>query len=414
MKNKARVKGSTDQKLLQLTIGELLARAAGADPDGEALVSCHQNVRLTFTQLDERSAQFARGLASLGLIRGERIGIWSPNTVEWIVTLFAAAKLGLVLVNVNPAYRPSELEYALNKVGCKALVMAERFKTSDYPGMLRKLAPEIDAARPGALAAAALSALRLPIVIAPSAAPGFLTFADVERRGMSADVDLAKRAAGLGVDEPVNIQFTSGTTGSPKGATLTHYNVVNNATFVGNGIGLGRNDRLCLPVPLYHCFGMVMGVLACVSHGATLVLPDEAFDPLSTLEAVACEKCTALYGVPTMFGAILEHPDFDAFDVRHLRTGIVAGSLCSPNLMQKIFGNLNMREVTNCYGMTETSPVSFPDGHRRFNGQAHDDRRQSPSPCRGEDHRSRRADRRSRGARRDLHAWLQRHAGLLE
>jgi len=356
------VVGSRDRPLLELTIGKLLAAARQASPDHEAVVSCHQGVRLSYKQLDEASDNFAKGLLRLGLDPGDRIGIWSPNNIEWIVTMYAAAKLGLVLVNVNPAYRPVELEYALNKVGCKALVMADRFKTSNYPDMVGQLAPEASSCKPGHLQSARLPELETLVLISKHPRDGFFLFDEVEQSGRTADTDLQPYMDACDIQSPVNIQFTSGTTGSPKGATLTHHNIVNNGFFVGEGIALGEQDRLCAPVPLYHCFGMVMGVLACAAHRATLVLPDNAFDPLSTLQAVENERCTALYGVPTMFSAILDSSEFETFAVDCLRTGIVAGSVCPEVLMQRIIGDLNMQEVTNCYGMTETSPVSFQSG----------------------------------------------------
>ena len=353
------VSGAQDPPLLKLTVGELLTAAVARWPNHEALVSCHQRVRLTYRQLDEQSDNFARGLLPLGLQPGDRIGIWSPNNVEWIVTMYAAAKLGLVLVNVNPAYRPLELEYALNKVGCKALVLADRFKTSNYPEMLAELAPAVRKSHPGKLESARLPALKVPILIADRSRDGFVSFDDVVESGEAGGADLRPYAAARDIHSPVNIQFTSGTTGSPKGAALTHHNIVNNGYFVGKGIGLTRDDRVCIPVPLYHCFGMVLGALACCGHGSTAVLPGDSFDPLGTLEALEQENCTGLYGVPTMFNAMLDHPEFVRFKVDSLRTGIVAGSLCPEVLMRRIIEELNMTEVTNCYGMTETSPVSF-------------------------------------------------------
>lgn len=351
--------GATDRPLLELTIGQLLDRAVEASPDHEALISCHQGIRLTYRGLDQASDSFAKGLLQLGLRPGDRIGIWSPNNIEWIVTMYAAAKLGSVLVNVNPAYRPIELEYALNKVECKALVMANRFKTSDYPEMVCELAPEANSCEPGRLKSQKLPALETLILIGEEPRNGFFLFDDVSQLGEASAGDVQAYKDACECYSPVNIQFTSGTTGSPKGATLTHHNIVNNGFFVGEGIALSNEDRLCAPVPLYHCFGMVMGVLACAGHRATLVLPDESFDPLITLKAIDEERCTALYGVPTMFSAILDHPDFEHFDLGRLRTGIVAGSLCPEILMRRILDDLHMHEVTNCYGMTETSPVSF-------------------------------------------------------
>lgn len=251
--------GPADSPLLDLTIGQLLARACDVSPDQEAVVACHQQIRLTYRDLERESDNFAKGLADLGLEHGDRIGIWSPNNVEWIITMYAAAKLGLVLVNVNPAYRPSELEYALNKVGCKALVMAGQFKTSNYPDMLCQLAPEVAGSEAGRLNADRLPDLRTLILVGDTRRDGFLLFSEVSAAGDESGFDLETRAVACQSNDPVNIQFTSGTTGSPKGATLSHFNIVNNGTLVGNGMALSDIDRVCAPVPLYHCFGMVMG-----------------------------------------------------------------------------------------------------------------------------------------------------------
>ncbi|MBV9219607.1 MAG: AMP-binding protein, partial [Methylobacteriaceae bacterium] len=303
---------------------------------------------------------FAAGLVALGLQPGDRIGIWSPNNAEWVVTQFATAKAGLILVNINPAYRLSEIEYALNKVGCKALVTARSFKSSDYLGMLRTLAPEIDAASPGELAAARLPALKTIIGIGMVREPGFLPFDSVAALGGPLQrAQLAKLAAQLQFDDPINIQFTSGTTGAPKGATLTHHNILNNGYFVAEALQLTSADRLCIPVPLCHCFGMVMANLGCMTHGAAMVFPSEGFDAQATLEAIEAERCTALYGVPTMFIAELGHPEFKRYDLRSLRTGIMAGSPCPIEIMRRTINDMHMRDVTICYGMTETSPVSF-------------------------------------------------------
>lgn len=356
---KSHVVGEKETPLHNLTIGQLLENAVKNHASNTAIVSSHQDVSWNYTQFNEVVSDFSKGLIDLGLKPGDRIGIWSPNNVEWVVTMYAAAKAGLILVNINPAYRPSELEYALNKVGCKALVLADKFKTSNYPNMLKELAPEISTSTKGELNAKQLPELRSMILIGDQKLDGFYNFADIQNLGKESSADLASVATQFTADDPINIQFTSGTTGSPKGATLTHNNIVNNGFFVGKGIALTSEDKLCCPVPLYHCFGMVMATLACANYGATLVLPDEAFDPLTTLKAVEKEKCTALYGVPTMFNMILNHPEFANISVDTLRTGIVAGALCPTALMEQIIGELNMKEVTNCYGMTETSPVSF-------------------------------------------------------
>ena len=353
--------------LIGETIGERFDAAAARWADRDALVAPAQGVRWTWAELKRRVDDFAAGLVDLGLEPGARIGIWSPNRAEWAVTQFASAKAGLILVNINPAYRPMELEYALNKVGCAALVTATAFKTSDYIGMLRELAPELDTSAPGDLRSARLPALRSVIRIGAAdraddraaAAPGMFDFDAISARGAAAGhAALEALAPVLQFDDPINIQFTSGTTGAPKGATLTHHNILNNGYFVGAAQALGEDDRICIAVPLYHCFGMVMGNLACVTHGAAMVYPGEGFDPAATLRTVQAEKCTALYGVPTMFIAQLQHPDFADFDLSSLRTGIMAGSPCPVEVMRQVIGKMHMSDVTIAYGMTETSPVS--------------------------------------------------------
>ena len=353
------VRGATSPPLMYETIGRALERAAECWPDREAIVARHQQRRLSYAALNSEADQFAAGLLVLGLEPRDRIGVWAPNCLEWAITQYAAAKLGLILVNVNPAYRVHELEYVLNKVGCKALVTASSFKSSDYLAMLRELAPEIERGR-DTLQAARLPALRAIVTLEPSELPAALSFAEVgsfarpEHRAR-----LAQIAADLQPDDPINIQFTSGTTGAPKGATLTHFNILNNGHQVGEAMRLTDRDRVCVPVPLYHCFGMVMGNLGCLTHGATAVYPAAGFEPLAVLKAVQAERCTALYGVPTMFIAELDHPEFDRFDLSSLRTGIMAGSPCPIAVMQRVVERMHMGEVTIAYGMTETSPVSF-------------------------------------------------------
>ncbi|MBI1211988.1 MAG: AMP-binding protein [Alphaproteobacteria bacterium] len=354
------VKGPTTPPLYEETIGQALKQAAKQWPEREALVSVHQNIRWTFEELDRRATDLACGLLSLGLERGDRVGIWAPNCAEWALTQFATAKAGMILVNINPAYRVGELEYTLNKVGVKALVVAERFKTSDYPAMLAELAPEIAKSKPGALIAEKLPHLKTLILIADVPRAGYLRFRDVLGMGQPKHhVALAAVERKLESHDPINIQFTSGTTGLPKGAMLSHRNIFNNGFFVGRSIALEEGDRLCIPVPLYHCFGMVMGNLACIAHGATMVYPSEGFDPLAVLQAIEQEKCTALYGVPTMFIAILDHPEFEQFNLRSLRTGIMAGAPCPIEVMRRVIDKMHMGAVTIAYGMTETSPVSF-------------------------------------------------------
>ncbi len=354
------VHGASDKPLLGETIGQFFDGACARWASRPALVVRHQNVRLSYGELRAAVDRLAAGLLTLGLEPGDRIGIWSPNNGEWVLTQFATAKAGLILVNINPAYRVAELEYALNKVGCKALILAERFKTSDYIGMLRELAPELGSAQPGALQAPRLPELRAVVLLGEAWHPGTYRFSDVLARGGAAETDrIVALGPQLQFDQPINIQFTSGTTGFPKGATLSHHNILNNGFFIGEAMRLTEADRLCIPVPLYHCFGMVLGNLAALTHGACMVFPGEGFDPLATLETVAEERCTALHGVPTMFIAQLDHPQFDRFDLSSLRTGIMAGSPCPIEVMKRAVAKMHLSEITIAYGMTETSPVSF-------------------------------------------------------
>jgi len=351
--------GVSSTPLIGDTIGAHFDKSAERWPDRPALVVRQQNVRWTYRELQERVDAFAAGLLALGLAPGDRIGIWSPNNAEWVITQFATAKAGLIMVNINPAYRTYELEHALNKARCKALITAERFKTGDYLGMLRELMPEIEGAAPGEVRAKHVPALSTLIRIGGGETPGYFRFDDV--LGMGGDRHrkmLAELQPKLQLDDAINIQFTSGTTGAPKGATLTHHNILNNGYFIGEAQRLTDRDKVCIPVPLYHCFGMVLGNLACVTHGSAMVYPGEGFDPLATLETVESERCTALYGVPTMFIAELGHPEFKRFDLTSLRTGIMAGSPCPIEVMRRCVAEMNMREVTIAYGMTETSPVS--------------------------------------------------------
>ncbi|MDR3511182.1 MAG: AMP-binding protein [Caulobacteraceae bacterium] len=357
------VAGAATPPLLEQTIGQALDAAAARWGGQEALVSVHQGVRWTYAELKDRAEAFAAGLLALGLGPGDRVGIWSPNKAEWTLTQFAAAKAGIILVTINPAYRLSEVEYTINKVGMKAMVLAERFKTSEYVRMIEALAPEVAACPPGALASPRLANLTAVIKIGGEARPGWLDFDQVPGLAGAADrAALARIEAERQPDEPINIQFTSGTTGLPKGATLSHRNILNNGFFVGEAVGLKAGDRLCIPVPLYHCFGMVMGNLGCLTHGAAMVYPSDAFDPRAVLETVQAERCTGLYGVPTMFIAELGHPEFDRFDLSSLRTGCMAGSPCPVEVMKQVMGRMHMADVTIAYGMTETSPVSFQTG----------------------------------------------------
>jgi fatty-acyl-CoA synthase len=354
------VSGWADAPLLGQTIGGAPERAATEWADRTALISRAQGVRWTWRELRDRTDAFAAGLLALGLNRGDRIGIWSLNRAEWTVTQFAAARAGFILVTINPAYRLSELEFALNKVGCSALVTTTAFKNSDYVGMVKTLAPELVASKPGELSAACLPNLRIVIQIGGPQVPGTIAFDEVSARGGAAEraaLQLVRRQ--LQFDDAINIQFTSGTTGSPKGVTLTHHNILNNGYFVGRAMRLNAEDRICIPVPLYHCFGMVMGNLAAVTHGCAMVYPGEGFDPLATLDIMQAERCTALYGVPTMFISELDHSEFARFDLSSLRTGIMAGAPCPIEVMRRVVDRMNMREITIAYGMTETSPVSF-------------------------------------------------------
>ncbi|WP_349292689.1 AMP-binding protein [Sediminicoccus sp. KRV36] len=339
------VHGASATPLIGATIGAHFTSAATRWQDRPALIVRQQGIRWSYGELLARAEDVAANLLALGLRPGDRVGIWSPNNAEWVLTQYATALAGLVLVNINPAYRLSELEYALNKVGCLALITATRFKSSDYIAMLDALGP------------ARLPGLRHRIQIGPETAPGFVNFTTLMA---SADkTALQAQAGALQSDDPINIQFTSGTTGAPKGATLTHHNILNNGFFVGETMRLTEQDAICIPVPLYHCFGMVLGNMACTTHGAAMVYPGEGFDPLETLRTVEAERCTGLYGVPTMFVAQLNHPEFARFDLSSLRTGIMAGSPCPIEVMRQAIEKMSLREITICYGMTETSPVSF-------------------------------------------------------
>lgn len=356
---KSYVQGGKHPELAYATIPQLLRDAVSRYGPRDALV--FPQARLSYYDLDRAVDALASGLLALGLQKGDRLGIWSPNRLEWILTQFATARIGVVLVNINPAYRLSELEHALNKVGCKALVLARSFKTSNYVDMLRALAPELASCEKGRLQAAKLPHLRHVIVMGDAGRDaGIWTFDEVSNLGGPAQqLRLPEIDRTLQPDDAINIQFTSGTTGQPKGATLSHYNIVNNGRFVTDRIKLTENDRLAIPVPLYHCFGMVMGVLGAVSKGAAMVFPGEAFDPGQTLDALESESCTALYGVPTMFVAMLHNLDETPRNLSSLRTGIMAGAPCPVDVMKRVNDRMNMKEVTICYGMTETSPVSF-------------------------------------------------------
>ncbi len=354
------VQGHDDVPLRYDTIGRIFEQTALKFAARDALIVPHQEVCWTYGELKERVDALARGLLALGLNRGDRIGIWAPNCAEWTITQFASASTGLILVNINPAYRLSELEFCLNKVACRALVIAEGLKSSDYLSMLRTLAPELDHCGANGLKSARLPHLQWVIRLGNAATAGCVNFESVMRQGGAAEERrLAALRADLKPHDPINIQFTSGTTGSPKGATLSHHNILNNGYFVGRGIGLSELDRICIPVPLYHCFGMVMGNLAAVTHGAAMIYPSASFDAARCLAAVEKHRATALYGVPTMFIAELERPDFESYDLSSLRTGIMAGSPCPVEVMKRVMSQMHLMQITICYGMTETSPVSF-------------------------------------------------------
>ena len=354
------VHGTSSEPLIGETVSGLFDRIAAEHADGDALIVSHQHVRWTYGELRDRVDRLAAGLVALGLHPGERVGIWAPNCAEWVVTQFATAKAGLILVNINPAYRLGELEYALNKVGCRALILSPSFKTSDYHAMMRELAPEVAGSTPGELAARALPDLRFLITLGDAEEPGFINYRQVSA---CTDTDARRKldaiSAGLQFDDPINIQFTSGTTGLPKAATLTHHNIVNNAFFTGGRMQFTSEDRLCIPVPMYHCFGMVLGTLTCVAHGAAAVLPSAGFEAPATLAAIEKERCTAVHGVPTMFIAELDDPEFDRYDLESLRTGIIAGAPCPVELMKRLIAEMHLTDITIAYGMTETGPVSF-------------------------------------------------------
>ena len=354
------VKGSTDRPLIEATLPAFLDEAVRRHDRRNAAVFLSAGERWTYAQLARRADRLAAGLLSLGLYKGDRIGIWAPNRPEWLIAQFATARIGLILVNINPAYRTAELEYALNRVGAKALIAARQFKTSSYVEMIREIAPELDHCRPGRLQAKRLPALSTVIELGPDPSPGCFGFDEVMNRGGGSQRwRLEAISRGLSPHDAINIQFTSGTTGAPKGATLTHRNIINNAVTCARQMRLSPGEALCIPVPLYHCFGMVLGNLAAVSRGVTMVFPGEGFDARETLVALEAERCSAVHGVPTMFAAMLDHPEFPGFDLSAMRTGIMAGAPCQVSLMRRVVRDMHCREITIAYGMTETSPISF-------------------------------------------------------
>ena len=355
------VSGISDTPLKGQTIGDCFDETVSRFPDREALLSLHQGLRYTWRELQAAVDQAARALLALGVAKGDRVGIWSPNCAEWTITQFATAKIGAVLVNINPSYRTHELEYALKQSGASTLILQGKFKASDYVATLAELAPELRDGGPGTFRSAKLPELKRVVCLdADRALTGMFSWQSMLAHADEVSAEhLAEVQGTLQFDDPINIQYTSGTTGEPKGATLSHHNILNNGFFVARTMALTEEDRMVIPVPLYHCFGMVMGNLGCVTHGATMIYPGDGFDPEATLRAVSEEKATTLYGVPTMFIAELELPNFESYDLSHLRTGIMAGSICPIEVMRKVIDRMNMKDVTICYGMTETSPVSF-------------------------------------------------------
>lgn len=354
------VAGATDRPLIEATIPAFLAEVVRRHGPRTAAVFRQTGDRWSYDEFARLIDRLAAGLLSIGVYKGDRVGIWSPNRPEWLLAQFATARIGAILVTINPAYRTSELDYALNKAGVSCLIVAPQFKTSDYMGMLAELAPEMATCPPGRLRAKRLPKLRSVVQMGPKPRPGALAFEELMERGNRAvRARLDAISASLHPDDAINIQFTSGTTGAPKGATLSHRNIVNNAISTARAMRLQPGEGLCIPVPFYHCFGMVLGNLAACSYGAKMVIPGEAFDARDTLAAIDAEGCAALHGVPTMFQAMLDHPEFDSFDMRSLRTGIMAGAPCPEPLMRRVMERMHCRQITIGYGMTETSPISF-------------------------------------------------------
>ncbi|NRB48901.1 MAG: AMP-binding protein [Saprospiraceae bacterium] len=356
--------GISDKPLIGMTIGDMFDQTVERYPDNDALIVRHQHIRYTYRQLREKVDECAKALLALGLEKGDRLGVWAPNCAEWTITQLATSKIGVIQVNINPSYRLHELEYALNQSGCKAIVTADQFKTSKYTEMIYELAPELYVCEPGQLKAEKIPDLRTVVRLHTEPSSGMYTWSEMLSHAEQAtDEQLAEVQGSLFFDEAINIQYTSGTTGYPKGATLSHHNILNNGYLVTEIMKFTDQDRLIIPVPLYHCFGMVMGNLGCIAQGATMIYPSEGFEPAAVLEAVEVESATALYGVPTMFIAELEHPDFNNYDLSSLRTGIMAGSPCPVEVMKQVNDLMNMKEVEIAYGMTETSPVSTQTRH---------------------------------------------------
>ncbi|HZK31245.1 MAG TPA: AMP-binding protein, partial [Methanoregula sp.] len=349
--------GTSSFPLLGMTIGEMVNSIAEKYPDNEAIVSVHQDIRWTYREFLERVNQVARGLMGLGVEKGDRVGIWAMNHAEWVVVQFATAKIGAIMVNINPAYRTYELEYALKQSEIRTLIIQGRFKTSDYVGMFYEACPEAYEAKPGRISSDKFPFLKNAIFLGNIPYNGMFTWDEMLKKAEEVTNDeLIERGDGLTFDDAINIQYTSGTTGFPKGVVLTHHGVLNNGYIIGEGMGFTEKDRLCIPVPFYHCFGMVLSNLACVTHGSTMVLPAPTFDAEEVLKTVEKERCTALHGVPTMFIAELTHPNFEKYNLKSLRTGIMAGSPCPIEVMKQVNTKMHMRDIVIVYGQTETSP----------------------------------------------------------
>ena len=349
--------GTSTYPLLGLTIGEMLQAVSARVPDTEAVVSVHQGIRWTYRELLSRVDSFAKGLIALGVRKGDRVGIWAMNYAEWIVVQFATARIGAIMVNINPAYRTYELEYVLNQAEIQTLILQGRFKTSDYVAMFYEACPTARGSRPGRLNSGKFPFLKNVIFLGETSHDGMYSWPDLEKKGEKIATDeLVARAEMLDFDDAINIQYTSGTTGFPKGVVLTHHGVLNNGFIIGEGMGFSEKDRLCIPVPFYHCFGMVLSNLACMTHGSTMVLPSPTFSAEDVLRTIEQERCTAVHGVPTMFIAELTHPDFPLYSMQTLRTGIMAGSPCPIEVMKEVNRKMNMSEIVIVYGQTETSP----------------------------------------------------------
>lgn len=352
--------GASDTPLIGATIGDFFDSIASKYPSNEAVVSCHEGIRLTYSQLKEKVDLCARSLLALGAKKGDRVGIWSPNNVKWLIIQLATSKIGVILVNINPSYKVPELEYALNQSGTSILVLAPRSKYDDYVAMICELIPEAKKAKDKNIKSKKVPNLKTLVLIEPANLESAYSWDEMMNLGKKVPQSkLEEIQAGLEFDEPINIQYTSGTTGAPKGATLTHHGILNNGFITGEILKFTDNDRLCVPVPFYHCFGMVISNLLCLTHGATIVLPGDGFDPEIVLKTIQDEKCTAVHGVPTMFVRELDHPNFSKYDLSSLRTGIMAGAPCPVELMKKVVNDMGAKEITICYGMTETSPVTF-------------------------------------------------------